>query len=93
MFKEALKTIFYIAKNLKGKQSFRFMHSWLYLKDYSQWFYGDPARELHNVPNKCKVVDIDLTVDEGQAWQGSGGRLLGEPQRPEGQKKMQKRQG
>ena len=86
MYKEAQKTIFDKAGNPKDKQAFRFMHCWLYLKDYPQWFYRDPARGVQNTPNKRRAVDIDLTMGEGQAGQGSGGSPTGELQRPEGQK-------
>ena len=78
--------------NPKDKQPFRFMHCWLYLKDYPQWFSRDPTRGVKNTPNKRRVVDIYLTVGEGQVEQGSGESLTGELQRPEGQK-MQKQQG
>ena len=87
MYKEAQKTIFDQIGNPKNKQPFRFMHCWLYLNDYPQWFYRDPARGVQNTHNKCKAVGIDLTMDEGQAGQGSGGSPTGELQRPEGQKK------
>jgi hypothetical protein len=86
MYKEAQKTIFDKAGNPKDKQPFRFMHCWLYLKDYPQWFYIDPARGVQNTPNKRRAVDIDLTVGEGQPGQGSGGSPTGELQRPEGTK-------
>ena len=73
MYKKAQKEVFDKAENPKDKQSFRFMHCWLYLKVYSQWFYREHARGLQNTRNKRRVVDIELTVGEGQAGQGSGG--------------------
>ena len=78
MYKEAQKTIFDNAGNLRDKQPFRFMHCWLYLKDNLQWFYRDPARGVQNSPNKRRAFDIDLTIGEGQAGQGSGGSPTGE---------------
>ena len=61
------------------------MHCWLYLKDYPQWFYRDPARGVQITHNKRRAIDIDLTMGESQAGQGSGGSPTGELQRPEGQ--------
>jgi hypothetical protein len=78
------KAIFDKAGNPKDNQPFRFMHCWLYLNDYAQWFYRDPARGVQNTHNKRRAVDIDLIVGEGQPGQGSGGSPTGELQRPEG---------
>ena len=64
MYKEAQKVIFDKAENLKDKQSFWFMHHWLYLKAYVQWFYREPAKGLQNTLIERKVVDIELIVGD-----------------------------
>ena len=60
--KKAKKTIFDKARNPKDKQPLKFMHCSLYLKNYPQWFYRDLAKGVQNIPNKRRVVDIDLIV-------------------------------
>lgn len=84
MFKEFHKTIFDKIGNPKDKQSYRFIHYWLNLKVYVQWFYRVDAKGLQNTPNKHRAVDIDFIVDEGQAGQGLNGSSNGDLQQQEG---------
>lgn len=85
MCREAHKAMFDRVGNPKNKLLLRFMYCWLYLKIYPQWIYGYYARKIQYAPKKCRVIDIDLIMGEGQEGQGSAGCPLGEFQQLERQ--------